>query len=272
MINDKENKTIHQEVVGLLPAGGRARRIAPLPCSKELFPVGFRNMDEGRSLRPKVVCHYLLEKMRLAGITKAYIVLRKGKWDIPAYFGDGSMLNMHLAYLMMRSPLGVPYTVDQAYPFLQDNLVAFGFPDIIFQPDDAFVQLLSRQQATSADIVLALFSAHRPQETEMIDVADDGRVRSLIIKPSQTHLRYNWIFALWTPGFTHFMHEHLADLQNKQREAQNPAPEHRELSIGHVIQAAIDQELKVEAVIFPNNTFLDIGTPDDLVNAIRNIK
>jgi glucose-1-phosphate thymidylyltransferase len=85
--------------------------------------------------------------MRLAGVTRAYIVLREGKWDIPAYLGDGTMLNMHLAYLMMRLPFGAPYTLDQAYPFVQDALVAFGFPDIIFQPDDAFVQLLARQAA-----------------------------------------------------------------------------------------------------------------------------
>jgi glucose-1-phosphate thymidylyltransferase len=150
MTNCNPNEELYREVIGLIPAGGQATRIAPLPCSKELYPVGFRQVDEGRSLRPKVICHYLLEKMRLAGATKAYIVLRQGKWDIPAYLGDGTMLNMHLAYLMMHLPFGTPYTVDQAYPFVQDALVAFGFPDIIFQPDDAFVQLLARQAATEA--------------------------------------------------------------------------------------------------------------------------
>ncbi|MGH7410208.1 MAG: dTDP-glucose pyrophosphorylase, partial [Candidatus Methylomirabilis sp.] len=66
---------VDRDVIGLLPAGGEARRLAPLPCSKELYPLGFRSVDEGRSLRPKVACHYLLEKMRAAGITRAYIVL-----------------------------------------------------------------------------------------------------------------------------------------------------------------------------------------------------
>src|SRR5215510_16410745 len=101
-------------VIGLIPAGGHARRIEPLPCSKELFPIGFLHRHDEKHGHPKVVCHYLLEKMRAAGITKAYIVLRQGKWDIPAYFGDGSMLGMNLAYLMMGSSLGPPYTLDQA--------------------------------------------------------------------------------------------------------------------------------------------------------------
>ena len=135
----KRSKKTHQERIGLMPAGGKAARIAPLPCSKELYPIGFRPVDQGHSLRPKVACHYLLEKMRLADVTKAYIILREGKWDIPAYLGDGKMLDMHLAYLMMYLPFGVPYTLDQAYPFVQDAMVTFGFPDIIFQPDDCLL-------------------------------------------------------------------------------------------------------------------------------------
>ena len=99
------------DIVGLMPAGGQAMRIAPLPCSKELYPIGFRLIAEDGSLRPKVACHYLLEKMQLAGINKVYIILRDGKWDIPAYLGDGTMLDMHLSYLMMRLPFGVPYTI-----------------------------------------------------------------------------------------------------------------------------------------------------------------
>ena len=62
----------------------------PLPCSKELFPLGFQLMEGSSQPRPKAVGHYLLEKFQLAGIAKTYIILRKGKWDIPAYFGHGN--------------------------------------------------------------------------------------------------------------------------------------------------------------------------------------
>ena len=84
----KPNKN-QRELIGLLPAGGKAERLQPLPCSKEIYPIGFRLKDGDRGVRPKVVCHYLLEKMRSAGVTKAHIVLREGKWDIPAYLGNG---------------------------------------------------------------------------------------------------------------------------------------------------------------------------------------
>ena len=151
--------------------------------------------------------------MRLAGIRKAYIILRKGKWDIPAYLRDGNMLGIHLAYLMMNLPFGVPYTLDQAYPFLNNCKVALGFPDIIFGPDDAFEQLLARQAQSKADIVLALFPAHQPHKADMVDVDADGRIREIQVKPARTHLRFAWVIAVWTPVFTQFMHEHLNRIQ-----------------------------------------------------------
>jgi len=271
MTNCNRDKEFYREVIGLLPAGGQATRIAPLPVSKELYPIGFRSVEGGRSLRPKVACHYLLEKMRLAGVTKVYIVLRQGKWDIPTYLGDGTMLDIHLAYLMLHLPFGAPYTIDQAYPFVQDALVAFGFPDIIFQPDDAFVRLLARQATTNADVVLGLFPADQPQKMDMVDLDDDGRVRLIVIKPPQTHLRYTWIIAVWTPVFTRFMHEYLAAVQDEQDDTGNNALEQRELFVGDVIQAAIYNDLKVETVPFPNGAYLDIGTPGDLVKAVRNM-
>ncbi len=33
------------EVIGLIPAGGQAKRLSPLPCSKELYPIGFERTD-----------------------------------------------------------------------------------------------------------------------------------------------------------------------------------------------------------------------------------
>lgn len=270
MISGKESKT-YGEIIGLLPAGGRAARLDPLPCSKELYPVGFGPVDQGHRLKPKVVCHYLLEKMRLAGTKKAYIVLREGKWDIPSYFRDGKMLDMNLAYLIMDLPHGVPFTLDQAYPFIKDAVIAFGFPDIIFQPDDAYVQLLSRQKESNADIVLGLFPSRQPHKMDMVDLDADGKLRGIQIKPEETHLRYTWIIAVWTPSFTHFMHEYVLAFKEKSKNSQfeNTEEKHQELFVGHVIQAALGADIRIDTVIFPEGSCIDIGTPEDLVEAVN---
>ena len=150
-------------VVGLIPAAGLATRISPLPGSKELFPVGFQPTAGKNDLRPKVIAQYLLEKMRFSGITEAYIVLRKGKWDIPSYFGDGATLDMHLAYLIMNLPFGAPYTIDQAYPYIKDAIIALGYPDIYFEGEDAFARLLSRRAESGADVVVGSFPGDQPR-------------------------------------------------------------------------------------------------------------
>lgn len=261
-MNNNRNKKYQHEVIGLIPAGGRATRIAPIPCSKELYPIGFQPTNEDGGVRPKVACHYLLEKMQHAGISKAYLILREGKWDIPAYFQDGGMLGMDLAYLIMDLPFGAPYTIDQAYPFVEDALVALGFPDILFSSDDAFSQLLNQQADSNADVVLGLFPADQPQKVDMVDLDNNGRVQQIVIKPRQTDLKYTWGIAVWTPRFTRFLHDYVST-------AAASAKENPELYVGNVIQAAIDSGFRTEAVHISNEPFLDIGTPEDLARAVR---
>ncbi|MFQ3627752.1 MAG: sugar phosphate nucleotidyltransferase [Cyanobacteriota bacterium] len=246
-------------VIGLLPAGGQATRLSPLPLSKELYPLGFRNSADGRTV-PKVVSHYLLEKMQRAGITKAFFILRPGKWDIPAYYGDGEMVQMRLGYLTVHVPYGVPYTLNQAYPFLQGATVAIGFPDILFQPEDAYAVLLNRLVQGGADVVLGLFPTENFRKAGMVQFDPDGRVRQIIEKPQQTELKYMWAIAVWSPRFTEFLHEFVSD----------KIPD-KEVPIGDVIQAGIDAGLRVEAEAFPNGSYLDVGTPDDLARAIRQL-
>ena len=273
MTYHNQNKMAPLGLIGLMPAGGKAARIAPLPCSKELYPIGFRPVDQGHSLRPKVVCHYLLEKMRLADVRRAYIILRKSKWDIPAYLGDGKMLDMHLAYLMMYLPFGVPYTLDQAYPFVQDAMVTFGFPDIIFQPDDGFVRLLTKQTESNADIVLGLFPAHQPHKMDMVDLDANGRIRGIQIKPVGTHLCYTWIIAVWTPRFTHFMHEYVSNREKTKASGKigRQGKEQQELFVGDVIRAAMENGIQIDTVLFTDGSYLDIGTPEDMVRAVKTI-
>jgi glucose-1-phosphate thymidylyltransferase len=200
--------------------------------------------------------------MRWAGIRRAYIVLRAGKWDIPAYFGNGAWLNMHLAYLLMDAPFGAPYTLDQAWPFVQQVRVALGFPDILFEPMDAYARLFAHQTRTGAEVVLGAFPAVRPHKCDMIETDTRDRVRRIVIKPPETELRYTWMIAVWTPIFTRFMHDRLADLVRLQ-----PAVP-QELFVGDVIQAAIDAGLRVEAERFEMGQVIDIGTPEDLKEAI----
>jgi glucose-1-phosphate thymidylyltransferase len=248
------------DVIGLIPAAGLAQRLGPLPCSKELYPIGFKSDQTGF---PKVACQYLLESMRVVGIKQAYIVLRAGKWDIPAYLGSGAQLDLSLAYLLMDAPFGAPYTLDKAWPFVQHARIALGFSDVLFEPADAFSRLLARQSRTGAEVVLGLFPAERPSKCDLVVTDAADRVWRIVIKPLTTELRYTWMIAVWAPVFTRFMHDHLAGLLP----AQSSAP--RELFVGEVMQAAIDAGLRIEAERFDTGHAIDIGTPEDLRKAVQ---
>jgi glucose-1-phosphate thymidylyltransferase len=249
------------DIVGLIPAAGQGTRIGILPCSKEVYPIGYDHCKEGR---PKAVGHYLLEKMLAAGIKNAYIILREGKWDIPTYFKDGKMLGMHLAYLIMGVPFGVPFTIDQAYPFIQKSNVAFGFPDIYFDPDDVFLKIIGRLSDTRSDVVLGLFPSDRPHKADMLDIDQHGKIRNIVIKPPQTDLRFTWGVAVWTPVFTQFLHEHVNTCKPS-------AAKRKELFVGDVVKAAIVEGMQVEGVMVSDHPYLDIGTPDDLFRAAKRL-
>lgn len=257
----------HPPVVGLIPAGGVAARLAPLPCSKELVPVGFYETPNG--LRPKPVCLYLIERMRAAGIAQAFVVLRPGKWDIPAYLGDGSAFGIDLAYRTVHIPHGSPYTLDQAYPFVQHSLVALGLPDIIFEPEDAYARLIARQRERGADLVLGLFPTAQPHTADMVAADADGRVRQIVIKPPQSELRDTWMIALWTPAFSHLLHRYLAEELPRWSDPDPARRPQRETQIGTIFQAAIDGGMAVDSLRFPEGSALDVGNPANLVAAVR---
>ncbi|MHC2992529.1 hypothetical protein OB13_13410 [Pontibacter sp. HJ8] len=253
------------EIVGILPAAGLATRLAPLPCSKELLPVGFGPNPETGEPHPKAVSQYLLELMREAGASQVYLTIRKGKWDIPQYYGDGSRLGLQLAYLIMNKPFGVPFSLDQAYTFVREKQIVFGFPDILITPTDALKTMLAQQQEQKADVVLGVFPVQQPHKWDMVELGAGGAVQHIYPKPKRSYLTYGWALACWGPAFTVFMHKHLQQVYQQMVTTGKTV----ELSLGAVTQAAIDNGLQVQAVCFDNGSCLDTGTPEDLQTAIR---
>ena len=256
-------------MVGVIPAAGTASRLGPLPFSKELFPLGFYQEEVKETPRFKAVGHYLLERMRLADVFKAYMIIRKGKWDIPSHYGDGRICDMRIAYLTMNLPYGVPFTIDQAYPFIRDTIVVFGFPDVIFEPKNAFVQLLRKLTSSKAAIVLGLFKANQPEKEDLVALDRNGKVIRVDIKPAATNLRYTWMIAVWRSLFTEFMHDYVAAFSKTVKKDLESKANYRvpELFLGDIIQTAVESDMAVKSVIFSEGNYIDIGTPENLKKA-----
>ncbi len=246
--------------IGLVPAAGRATRLGPLPCSKEILPLPPGGGAPAGAQR--VIADCLLEAYRIGGIKKVFIILREGKWDIPGFYGDGHRSDLHLAYLITRYPYGTPFTLDQAYPFVRNANVALGFPDVQFRPRDVFPRLLQRLGQGDAEVVLGLFPTPNPSKADMVDCTSDGRVRDIVIKPARTSLRLGWFCAVWTPRFSIFMHDWLARAMTGADLRTHP-----EIYVGTVMRAALTKDMPMAAETFPEGKAVDVGTPEDLARA-----
>jgi glucose-1-phosphate thymidylyltransferase len=252
------------EPVAVIPAAGLASRLGAIPCSKEVLPVAFPGGDQDGA-STITACEFLIHRFRNAGARRVFVVLRQGKWDIPAYLGDGERFGVDIAYLMMRVPFGQPYTVDAAHPFVRGKTVLFGYPDILFERADAFLPLLQRKEESGADVVLGVFPADRPEKMDMVRLDGNGGVAGFVVKPRQTELTHTWLIAAWSSRFTDFLHDHLG---RRLREGAVQHSTGRELFLGDVLHSALDAGLPFEAVRFEDSDYIDVGTPDDLSRAV----
>lgn len=239
-------------IVGLMPAAGRATRLGEQPSSKEILPVTV----EGE---PQPVCAPLLQAWSRAGIERAVVILRAGKWDIPGRLGDGAEFGLDLAYLVVRETRSVAETLDRARRWTAGCDVAVGFPDLLLQPDDAWSRLVHFHREGGHDLSFGCFPCDRPGKADMVDLDDDGRLREMVIKDSSCSYRWTWSIAIWTPAVSELMHRMVL--------ADRKASRDREMWVGDVLRAAVEEGLDVRGLRFEGGSFLDIGTPEDLAAA-----
>ena len=234
--------------VAVIPAAGIGSRLAgSVPGSKEVADVGGE----------PVIAH-VLRRLARSSVAEAVVVLRVGKEDIPAALAAYD--DVDLTYIVVDDSPSELHSVAAGVRSAEGRVVALAYPDILFQPYDAFSSLLERLDATDADMVLGLFPTARPERVDMVALDARGRPTEVVIKQPDRGLRYSWSIAVWTPRFSGFLSDFLAGVD----------PMASEPSVGDVVQAAIDEPLAADAVVFGEGYYLDVGTPDDLQEA-RNL-
>jgi glucose-1-phosphate thymidylyltransferase len=250
------------KLVGVVPAAGMGRRLFPYPHAKELFPVGYQEIEIDGHLekRPKVISQYLIENMIAGGARQFYFVLGYGKHDIMSYYGSGRDYGVQVAYLFQDELRGMPYAIDLVTPWLQGNeITLMGMPDTIVEPKDAFHRLIDAHGRWQADLTLGLFRTCNPSKFGMVGIDTDCNVVKHVDKPTQTDLEWLWGIACWGQRFAALMHTSLS--------CQHPVE--REVVLGDMFDAAMAQGLRVKGLPFEDGHYIDIGTYDDLKQALE---
>lgn len=149
-------------IIGLIPAAGRAARLQPLPCSKEVYPIGGRP-----------VMDYLVERLRRGGCSELRVVTRPEKRDVSE---NGER---HGARVIHAAPSSPARSLLAGMRGLDDqDLLLFGYPDSIWEPLDGFRALVDLVEAGS-EVALGLFRTDGVERPDVVELTDSGTVAGI---------------------------------------------------------------------------------------------
>jgi glucose-1-phosphate thymidylyltransferase len=210
--------------IGVVPAAGFARRLQPLTCSKEMLVV------HGRP-----VMDVLLDRLVAAPCDEIRVVTRPEKRDVAVHAAArGAVVVEAVPRCVTESVLaGIAGTEDS-------DLVAFGFPDTIWEPLDGFSRLRAGLDV-DVDAVLGIFRSDEPARSDTVGVEGD-RVVWIDVKASRPRSDLVWGCA-------------VARVHVLRAGAEEPEPGH------HLDTLARLGRVAAVRLVDP---FVDIGTPERL--------
>jgi glucose-1-phosphate thymidylyltransferase len=191
-------------MLGVIPAAGAARRLQPLPFSKELLPVGSQLKDG--SERPRAVSEFIVERLINAGATRLCFVVAPRKLDIITYYG-ASVDGVPVCYAIQPEPSGLCDAIFRGVPFAApEETIAVGLPDTVWFPADGLAALPEQQLA------FLLFQVAEPHLFDAVVTDEHGLVRQIQVKSAAATTDWIWgafrgpsavfrqLHALWCEG------------------------------------------------------------------------
>ena len=223
-------------MIGIIPAAGAGLRIQPLGCSKELLPVGSREVDGVE--RPKAVSEYLVERMIAAGARQICMVISAEKSDIVRYYAERDYA-AEIFYAVQRKPRGLCDALFRAESLCAGRRAG---ADRTAGHDLVSGERLSRWRLDRVsgeqgpEVNLVLFPVENPSAFDAVLRDESGRVERVVVK--QPNPGSNWIWGAVTASGRafHDLHllwesrhradEYLGDLLNAYIAAGNPVQRH----------------------------------------------
>ncbi len=154
----------------------------------------------------KPLLAYLVELCAQHGITEIWLTVNHLKESIINYFGDGKDFGVAIKYYEETQPLGTVGGVKALEPELQEDfLVLYG--DVMVNMD--IDRLYAFHQEKGSEATLVVHPNDHPYDSDLLALADDGRVTNFYPKPHTEDFRYRNVVNAATYIFSPSIFKHL---------------------------------------------------------------
>ncbi len=231
---------------GIILAGGSGTRLYPLTISvsKQLLPV-----------YDKPMIYYPIAVLMQAGIKDILIISTPE--DTPRMqkaLGNGKNFGINLSYKIQESPNGIAQSFILAEEFIGHSSVCLILGDNIFYGNGFEKQIRNASKLTSGGVVFG-YRVSDPERYGVVDLDEDGNVRSIVEKPKEFISNYA------VTGLYFYDNTVIEKSKTLKPSARG------ELEITDIHNLYLDEEeLKVE-ILEQGTAWLDAGTFDSLLDA-----
>jgi len=229
-------------------AAGEGVRLQPITLTrpKHLISVG-----------GKPVLEHCLNAVKACGISEIVIVVHYMAEAIRKYFGSGEKFGLKIEYAYQKGVFGTGNAVSVAEPYVDgDFLLVYG--DLLFTAE-ALKKVLEVHRQKKPSATLSVVSVDRPEDYGIIELKDEGEVKSIIEKPSREEAPTN----LANAGLYVFSPEIFEKVKSISTSSRG------EWEITDAIGLLIKEKKPVFAAEIRRDEWFDIGRPWDLLEANR---
>jgi glucose-1-phosphate thymidylyltransferase len=223
-------------------AAGQGTRLRPvtLTMPKPLVPVA-----------NKWLITYAIETLKGAGLTDIGIIVNSLESPICEVLGDGTVLDVHVEYIVQTEQLGLAHAIGLAQDFVGDEPFSVFLGDNIFQ--DKMRDLLVNFNESDAEASIVLGEVPDPTRFG-IAVIEDDQIKGVVEKPKDPPSN----FAI---AGVYLFRSSIFDAISKIKPSWR-----NELEITDAIQVLIDEGRTIQAYKL-DGWWIDAGKPDPIVLA-----
>jgi hypothetical protein len=260
-------------IVGVVPAGGRARRVHGF--FKEMMPIG---IDEDDRAKFVVSSERIIESMLTGGATSVHFILGSQKVFIGEYYAKQHLFEGRVNFNYLTEAvedLGMPYTVESIYEQIRSfDYVMMGMPDTVIEPITSFSSLFTLLVEMNADLALGLYRTDSRNRGGFVRF--DPKSKEVLSHVDKTQSGFpdnadnSWAIACWNGRFTKYIHEYLKGKALRRR--RNRSPIEKELLFGDIIDAAIAAppvHVVADFVEDDDGFYWDITEPEKYFDLLR---